>query len=303
MDAVKGAAGQGHWNTLERTQFQPICAAAGHGQRSLCVDAAGGGAARYHSFVPVKNGKPSSTGTSSAAYAALQGDIVQRQLCACVVKFSNYHRGSGLAGAGALHLAVYDGYIGAEDAQKRILSGFTQGESIQVQYNIFADLDRLCVLDRQRPPQSDRVIGLRGIQRVFQTGVSFAAGFKYLHQRFAEGAVTIRIHLARMVADSAALTVSVGIETGMLDHFDASILDAYIGNIQNFTAVSVCKGISVRQQSQRRRAGLHPDTILEGAALELGFPEEIHLTLKHAVALYRQGKPVTPGLPVCCNAV
>ena len=116
FDAVKGSAGQGHWNTLERTQFQPSHAAAGHGQRSLRVDAAGERAARYHSFAPVKNGKPTSTGTSSAAYAALQGDIVQRQLCACVVKFSNLHRDSGLAGAGALHLAVYDGYIGAEDA-------------------------------------------------------------------------------------------------------------------------------------------------------------------------------------------
>ena len=101
FDAAKGAAGQGHWNTLERTQFQPSHTAAGHGQRSLRVDAAGERAARYHSFVPGTNGKPSSTGTNSAAYAALQGDIVQRQLCACVVKFSNFHRGSGLAGAGA----------------------------------------------------------------------------------------------------------------------------------------------------------------------------------------------------------
>ena len=101
LDAAKGAAGQGHWNIVKKSQFQLSRAAAGHGQRSLRVDAAGEGAARYHSFVPVKNGKPSSTGTSSAAYAALQGDIVQRQLCACVVKFSNFHRGSGLAGAGA----------------------------------------------------------------------------------------------------------------------------------------------------------------------------------------------------------
>ena len=101
LDAVKGAAGQGHWNTLERTQFQPSRADAGHCQRSLRVDAAGEGAARYHSFVPGTNGKPSSTRTSSAAYAALQGDIVQRQLCACGAKFSNFHRDSGLAGAGA----------------------------------------------------------------------------------------------------------------------------------------------------------------------------------------------------------
>ena len=36
----------------------------------------------------------------------------------------------------------------------------------------------------------------------------------------------------------------------MLDHFDASTLDAYFGNIQNFTVISVCKGISLRQQSQ-----------------------------------------------------
>ena len=116
FDAVKGAAGQGHLNTIERTQFQPSRAAARHGQRSLRVDAAGEGAARYHSFVPGKNEKPISMGTSSAVCAALQGDIVQRQLCACVVKFSNFHRDSGLAGAGALHLAVRDGYIGAEDA-------------------------------------------------------------------------------------------------------------------------------------------------------------------------------------------
>ena len=101
LDAVKGAAGQGHLNIVKKSQFQPSRAAAGHGQRSLRVDAAGEGAARYHSFVPGTNGKPSSTGTNSATYAALQGDIVQRQLCACVVKFSNFHRGSGLAGAGA----------------------------------------------------------------------------------------------------------------------------------------------------------------------------------------------------------
>ena len=116
FDAVKGAAGQGHLNIVKKSQFQPSRAAAGHGQRSLRVDAAGEGAARYHSFAPGTNGKPSSTGTNSAAYAALQGDIVQRQLCAWVVKFSNFHRISGLGGTGALHLAVRDGYIGAEDA-------------------------------------------------------------------------------------------------------------------------------------------------------------------------------------------
>ena len=110
LDAVKGAAGQGHWNTLEHTQFQQICAAAGHGQCSLRVDAAGERAARYHSFVPGKNGKP------APVCAALQGDIVQRQLCARVTKFSNFHRISGLGGTGALHLAVCYDYIGAEDA-------------------------------------------------------------------------------------------------------------------------------------------------------------------------------------------
>ena len=89
----------------------------------------------------------------------------------------------------------------------------------------------------------------------------------------------------------------------MLDHFDASTLDAYFGNIQNFTVISVCKGISLRQQSQSRRAGIHTDAPLEGAAMELGFPEEIHLMLKHAVALYRQGKLVRKDLLVCCNAV
>ena len=180
--------------------------------------------------------------------------------------------------------------------------GFAQGESIQVQYNIFADLDRLCVLDRQRPPQSDRVIGLRGIQRVFQTGVSFAADFKCLHQRMAEGAVTGAVHLVRMVADSAAGTFAVLILAGMRDHLDLLILNIYIGNVQNFVAISVCKGISVCQQSQRRRAGIH-DAILEGAAPELGFPVERHLSLKHAVALYRQGTPVRKVVHVCCNAV
>ena len=175
--------------------------------------------------------------------------------------------------------------------------------SIQVQYNIFADFDRLCVLDVQRPPQRDSVTVLRGSQRVFQTGVSLAAGFKCLHQRFAEGAVTGAVHLARMVAASAADTFTVMILAGMLDHLDVFTLDAYIGSIQNFIAVSVCKGISLRQQSQCQRAGLHPDAVLEGAALELGFPEEIHLTLKHAVALYRQGKLVRKDLLVCCNAV
>ena len=101
LDAVKGSAGQGHWNTAIISQLQQIRATAGHGQRSLRVDAAGERAARYHGFVPGKNEKPTSTDANSAVYAALQGDIVQRQLCACVVKFSNFHRGSGLADAGA----------------------------------------------------------------------------------------------------------------------------------------------------------------------------------------------------------
>ena len=114
LDAAKGAAGQGHLNPLERTQFQLIRAAAGHGQRSLRVDAAGERAALYHSFVPRTNGKPHST--VSPDCAALQSDIVQRQLCACVVKVSDLHRLRGFAGIGVLHRAVYDGYIGAEDA-------------------------------------------------------------------------------------------------------------------------------------------------------------------------------------------
>ena len=88
----------------------------------------------------------------------------------------------------------------------------------------------------------------------------------------------------------------------MPDHFDISILNIYIGNVQNVIAISVCKGISVRQQSQRRRVGFH-DAILEGAALELGFPVERHLILKHAIALYRQGTPVRKVVRVCCNAV
>jgi len=112
-DAAKGAAGQGHWNILERTQFQQIRAAAGHGQRSLRVDAADELAARYHGFVPGKNAKPHST--VSPVCAALQGDIVQSQLCACLLRFSDRHRMIGVAGMGVLHLAVYDGYIGAED--------------------------------------------------------------------------------------------------------------------------------------------------------------------------------------------
>ena len=128
FDAVKGSAGQGHWNTFERTQFQQIRAAAGHGQRSLRVDAADELAARYHGFVPGKNAKPHST--VSPVCAALQGDIVQRQLCACLLRFSDRHRMIGGAGMGALHLAVCYGYIGAEDAKKRLLTGFAQGESI-----------------------------------------------------------------------------------------------------------------------------------------------------------------------------
>ena len=76
----------------------------------------------------------------------------------------------------------------------------------------------------------------------------------------------------------------------MLDHLDFSIPDGYIGSIQNFTAVSVCKGISIRQQIQSLLTRFYIDSTLERAALELGFPVERHLSLKHAVALYRQGK-------------
>ena len=175
--------------------------------------------------------------------------------------------------------------------------------SIQVQYNIFADFDRLCVLDVQRPPQRDSVTVLRGSQRVFQTGVSLAAGFKCLHQHMAAGAVTGAVHLARMVADSAAGAFAVMILVGMLDHLDRSIRNIYIGNVQNFVAISVCKGISVRQQSQGLLTKFCIDSTLKRAALELGFPEEIHLTLKHAVALYRQGKQVINETLAYCNAV
>ena len=202
-----------------------------------------------------------------------------------------------------MHLAVCYGYIGAEDTKKRLLTGFAQGVSIQVQYNIFADFDRLCVLDVQRPPQRDRVTVLRGSQRCFQTGVSLAAGFKCLHQRMAEFAVTGAVHLARMVADSAAGAFAVLILVGMRDHLDRSIRNIYIGNVQNFVAISVCKGISVCQQSQGLLTKCCIDSTLERAALELGFPEEIHLMLKHAVALYRQGKQFIKGARACCNAV
>ena len=106
-----------------------------------------------------------------------------------------------------------------------------------------------------------------------------------------------------MVAASAAGTFAVLILAGMRDHFDASTLDAYFGNIQNFTVISVCKGISLRQQSQSRRAGIHTDAPLEGAAMELGVPDERHLMCKHAVALYRQGKQFIKGARACCNAV
>ena len=107
-----------------------------------------------------------------------------------------------------------------------------------------------------------------------------------------------------MVADSAALTTfAVMIVAGMLDHLDASPLDAYIGNIQNFIAASVCKGISIRQQSQSLCTNFYIDSLLERAALELGFPVEPHPSLKHAAALYRQGKLVRKDLLVCCNAV
>ena len=120
----------------------------------------------------------------------------------------------------------------------------------------------------------------------------------------AAGAVTVAVHLALMVAASAALTTfSVGIGTGMRDHLDASPMDAYIGNIQNVIAASVCKGISIRQQSQSLLTNFYIDSFLERAALELGFPVERHLSLKHAAALYRQGKLVRKDPLFCCNAV
>ena len=89
-------------------------------------------------------------------------------------------------------------------------------------------------------------------------------------------AVTGAVHLARMVADSAAGAFAVLILVGMRDHLDRSILNIYIGNVQNFVATGVCKGISVRQQSQGLRTKFCIDSTLERAALELGFPEEIH---------------------------
>ena len=89
----------------------------------------------------------------------------------------------------------------------------------------------------------------------------------------------------------------------MLDHLDFSIPDAYIGNIQNFTTVSVCKGISVCQQIQSLLTRFYLDSTLERAALELGFPVEIHPLLKHAVALYRQGKIARKDVLLCFNAV
>ena len=220
-----------------------------------------------------------------------------------MVKFSNFHRISGLGDTGALHLAVCYGYIGAEDTKKCIFIGFTQGESIQVQYNIFADLDGVCAFKRQRTPQRDYAPVLSGIQCFFQTGVSFAVDFKCLHQRFAEGAVTGAVHLARMVAVSAADTFAVLILAGMLDHLDHFILDAYFGNIHNSAIFGVCKSISVRQQSQSLRTSFYIDSTLERAALQLGFPGAHHLTPKHAVALYRQGILVRKDHLVCCNAV
>ena len=119
----------------------------------------------------------------------------------------------------------------------------------------------------------------------------------------AAGAVTGAVHLARMVAASAAGAFAVMILVGMRDHLDRSIRNIYIGNVQNFVAISVCKGISVRQQSQGLLTKCCIDSTLEGAAPELGFPEEIHLTLKHAVTLYRQGKQFIKGARACCNAV
>ena len=106
-----------------------------------------------------------------------------------------------------------------------------------------------------------------------------------------------------MVADSAADTFAVMILVGMRDHLDRSIRNIYIGNVQNFVVIGVCKGISLRQQSQGLLTKCCIDSTLERAALELGFPEEIHLMLKHAVALYRQGKIGRKDLLICFNAV
>ena len=89
----------------------------------------------------------------------------------------------------------------------------------------------------------------------------------------------------------------------MRDHLDISILNTYIGNVQNCVVIRVCKGISVRQQSQSLLTRFYIDSILERAALELGFPVERNLLLKHAVALYRQGTPVRKDPLACCNAV
>ena len=121
----------------------------------------------------------------------------------------------------------------------------------------------------------------------------------------AAGAVTGAVHLARMVAASAAGAFAVLILVGMRDHLDRYIRNIYIyiGNVQNFVGISVCKGISVRQQSQSLLTRWYNDSLWERAALELGFPGERHPSLKHAAALYRQGTPVRKVVHVCCNAV
>ena len=119
----------------------------------------------------------------------------------------------------------------------------------------------------------------------------------------AEFAVTGAVHLARMVADSAAGAFAVLILVGMLDHLDVSTLDAYIGNVQNCVVLRVCKGVPIRQQSQSLLTRFYSDSILERAALELGFPVEFHQLLKHAVALYRQDKIGRKDLLICFNAV
>lgn len=112
---------------------------------------------------------------------------------------------------------------------------------------------------------------LSGIQCCFQTGVVLAAGFKGLHQGVAEGAITILIHLALMVAASAAVTLAVDIAAGMRDHLDVCTLDAYIGNIQNSASISVCKSVPGRQESQHRLSGVRINAFFwKGVALPLG---------------------------------
>ena len=70
--------------------------------------------------------------------------------------------------------------------------------------------------------------------------------------------------------------------------------DEYIAHVVDHRCpAGVCKALT----------NFYIDSFLERAALELGFPVERHLSLKHAAALYRQGKLVRKDPLFCCNAV